>query len=85
MINLKIKDIPFPVCPIQETEYLHQLLVAHCICTILVCQLETLLIQCFAYTKSREAMLQSGNGFKSIIPERFYQREKDFRIYHRQT
>ena len=30
----------------------------------------------------KEAMLQSGNGFKSIILKRYYQREKGFQSYH---
>ena len=49
----------FPICQVQETEHLYHILVAHCICTFLDYQQETLLKQCFVYTRSREAMFIS--------------------------
>ena len=76
--NLQLKDVLFPVCPVQETEHLHHILVVHCICTFQVCQQETLLKQCFVFARSKETTLQSGSGFKSIIQERYYRREKGF-------
>ena len=80
-INLQLKDGLFPVCPVQEPEHLHHILVVRCICTFYVCQQETLLKQCFVFARSREVMfyeLRYGSGFKSIIPEKYYRREKGF-------
>ena len=78
-INLQLKDVLFPVCPVQEIEHLYHILVVHCICTFQVCRQETLLKPCFVSARSREVMyyqLKNGSGFKSIILKRYYQREK---------
>ena len=53
----------------------------HCICTFLDYQPEALPKQCFVYTRSREAMLQSGTGFKNVILKRYHQKEMKIEEY----
>ena len=53
------------MCVAKETEHLQGILVMVCICTFLVCHLEMLPKHHHFCILSREAMLQSGTGFKS--------------------
>ena len=53
----------------------------HCICTFLDCQPEVLQKQCFVYARSREAILQSGTGFKNVILERLSSKRKKIEEY----
>jgi hypothetical protein len=47
-----------------------------CIFTFLVYKLEVLPKHCYSYMMLREAMLQSGSGFKNVIMKRNYQQGK---------
>ena len=53
------------MCVVKETEHLQSILVMVCICTFLVYHLEMLPKHYRFCILLREAMLQSGTGFKS--------------------
>jgi len=64
------------MCVVKETEHLQRILAMVCICTFLAYHLEMLPKRCLSCTSSREAMLQSGTGFKSTSPKRYRQRKR---------